>query len=173
MMTQFHKRREFIHQNNQFCNKPAAYFKNEYQRSREYYINPASEDMAQILHKDGGKGNVVVLSELNCDCLGAQDRIGPCRHVHAFCRHLKKDPEQYMSYIYSVITYKETYKEVTSPLVVDLNTIEEDHRFSAPTLKPFQGRKQMKRKRKGDRASKQTEGQACGWCGKEGQYSFM
>ena len=111
---------------------------------------------------------MVVLSELNCDCLAAQDQEGPCRHVHGFCQHLRMDPELYTSGLYSVNMYNQTYQEITPPLVFDLDAIEEDERFTAPTAKPFQGRKQVKRKRKGERPGKQNEGQARGWCNKAG-----
>ena len=58
------------------------------------------------------------------------------------------------------------YEEVMPPLVYDLASIEEDERFAAPMCKAFQGRKQVKRKRKGDKPQKQTLSQVCGWCGK-------
>ena len=60
------------------------------------------------------------------------------------------------------------YEEVLPPLVYDLASIEEDEQFAAPTCKAFQGHKQTKQKRKGERPGKQTAGQACGWCGKQG-----
>ena len=53
-------------------------------------------------------------------------------------------------------------------MILILTSIEENERFAAPMCKAFQGRKQVKRKRKGDRHQKQTAGQVCGWCGKTG-----
>ena len=77
-MTTFYNRRDFVHQTERICDKPTVYFKEQYLQSCDYYVNPASNDKAQIIHKNEGRDSVVILSEFSCDCLEAQDQESPC-----------------------------------------------------------------------------------------------
>ena len=77
-MTTFYNKRAHVYQINQNCNNSSVYFREQYQRSQDYYVNLASNNIAQICHKNKEKDNIVVLSQFNYDYLKAQDRQSSC-----------------------------------------------------------------------------------------------
>ena len=99
------------------------------------------------------------LTKKICTCLEFQELEIPCRHAVAVCRESGLEPEMFVSKIYSVKEYRETYRLAMHP--VDQKAATQAACY-APRHVPQHGRPPKRRLR---RKNKNTQARHCSYCG--------
>lgn len=92
-----------------------------------------------------GAAHLVNLHEGTCPCLEFQDCHLPCRHAMAVCKDQVLDPKEFISSIYIVENYHNTYSESFALDPIQVEDLENSASCLAPLVRKKTGRPQKKR----------------------------
>lgn len=112
-----------------------------------------------------GGHHIVCLAEKVCTCGDFQEHLLPCRHALTVCKEHGLDPEDYVSLIYSMESYRATYAVVWEPVSLqELPPLPswEAVQCLAPPLQRLKGCPSKKRLRKQHKDKKAIHCSQCG-----------
>src|SRR5437588_6749939 len=100
-MNTIYKRQRQVMKNTRWTTAAWNHIQEQKREAGQYRVLSSAEGQAIVIHLTGVQ-HIVKLKERICTCLEFQDRELPCRHAIAVCDVEGKDPETYISNLYSI-----------------------------------------------------------------------
>ena len=141
VMNQFFDRRGKRFRNNRLTDLATNWLEEEKQASARYRVRSSTFKRAVVEAPSGGQ-HIVNMDEHTCTCLEFQDNKLPCKHAIAVCKENNLEPENYVSIIYQLDEYRNTYANALPPIRID------DIPLNDTCLAPFLTRKKKGRNKK-------------------------
>ena len=101
------ERRHRKQKTTRITNFAMTYLAEQAKESRRYSCQGSDREKAMVVTPTGGH-HIVCLAEKVCSCGDFQEHLLPCRHALTVCKEHGPDPEDYVSPIYCMESYRAT-----------------------------------------------------------------
>lgn len=152
MMTKIWTRKSRQHHNPRISDWAKTYLEKEFQSGRRHMVVGSDTHIAMVVAPQSRETHTVNLKLRQCTCLSFQDFEIPCRHAIAMACEYRLEPEDYVSDVYRLHTYRSTYQQTVTPIQARTDELSSDSDCGAPFLKRSRGRPRKRRCRRGERA---------------------
>ena len=143
-MDKLYERHKLGHKTDRVTDYAWRWIQNGRKQSAEYTVQN-SRPFCGIVTTGTGSHHIVDLEAKTCTCHDFQDYEMPCDHAVALCIKQEREPEDFVSPIFTIAEYKATYQSFLQP--IDLNVL------AAADVKPPEfvvqaGRPKIRRERR-------------------------